>query len=136
MNTGDKTNVNREGKETLFRLIGTDGQIEFWGWENGYRLQNAHFPAGTTIIPEAFPISNHQLHLENMADRIKTGKVDYSIPESSLTALSICEGAYLSSKYRCQVTFPVDRFTPPPASDWEPGTPYSGHGGGRDGRKL
>lgn len=27
-------------------------------------------------------------------------------------------------------------FVPPGASDWDPGKPYSGAGGGRDGRKL
>jgi predicted dehydrogenase len=136
MNTGDHVHISREGTETLFRLIGTDGQIEFWGWENGYRLQNAQFPSGTTIVPEEFPITGHQFHLENMAEMIAQGTADYAIPESSLTALAICDGAYLSSKYHCQVTFPVDRFTPPSASDWEPGIPYAGHGGGRDGRKL
>jgi predicted dehydrogenase len=41
MNTGDYVHVNAEGKNTLFRIIGTQGQIEFWGWENGYRLLNA-----------------------------------------------------------------------------------------------
>ena len=136
MNTGDYVHINREGKATLFRLVGTDGQIEFWGWENGYRLQNAQFPTGTTIVPEALSTTGHQHHLENMADMIEQGRVDYSIPESSLTALQICEGAYLSSKYRCQVSFPVDHFLPPPSSDWEPGAPYAGSGGGRNGRKL
>ena len=70
-----------------------------------------------------------------MADMIDSGKADYTIPESSLLALEICEGAYLSSRHRCKVTFPVDRFTPPPSA-WDPGMPYSGQGGGRDGRKL
>jgi hypothetical protein len=31
MNTGDAVLVNREGKNTLFRIVGTAGQIEFWG---------------------------------------------------------------------------------------------------------
>jgi hypothetical protein len=136
MNTGDEVLVNREGKNTLFRLIGTAGQIEFWGWENGYHVLNAEFPAGKTIVPPLRPGSPHQRHLEGMADMIESGDVDYAVPESSLLALEICEGAYLSSRHRCKVTFPVDEFKPPAPADWDPGTPYGGQGGGRDGRKL
>ena len=62
--------------------------------------------------------------------------IDYSIPESSLSALEICEGAYVSNRGRCKVTFPVDEFVPPVEPDWDPGRPYGGTGGGRDGRKL
>ena len=137
MNTGDEVLVNREGKNTLFRLVGTAGQIEFWGWENAYRLLNAEYPRGETFAPTPLPGTPHQRHLEHMADMIDRGEPDYTVPESSLLALEICEGAYLSSRHRCKVTFPVDRFMPPDAtSAWDPGVPYSGQGGGRDGRKL
>ena len=136
MNTGDDVLVNREGKSTLFRLVGIAGQIEFWGWENAYRIQNAVFPEGQTFSPALLPGTAHQRHLERMADMIASGDVNYTIPESSLLALEICEGAYLSSRYRCKVTFPVDDFQPPAPSAWDPGMPYSGAGGGRDGRKL
>jgi hypothetical protein len=126
MNTGDEVNINREGKQLLFRLIGTDGQIEFWGWENGYNLLNAQFPETTLIMPEEFPVVAHQRYLEYLADMIEQGRLDYAIPESSLMALELCEGAYLSSRYRCRVTFPLDQFTPPAPSDWEPGQPFPG----------
>ena len=33
MNTGDDVKISREGKDTLFRLVGTGGIIEFWGWK-------------------------------------------------------------------------------------------------------
>jgi hypothetical protein len=135
MNTGDEINVNRAGKECLFRLIGTAGQIEFWGWEQGYWLQNAQFPMGTVILPEELPVTGHQRFLEALADMIAQNKTDYTIPESSLMALELCEGAYLSSRYGCQVSFPLDNFTPPVPSDWRPGVPYIGNGG-RDGRTL
>ena len=108
----------------------------FWGWENGYLLLNSQFPQGKLIVPEELPVSGHQYHLAQMAEMIERGTPDYRIPASSLLALEICEGAYLSSKHRCQVMFPVDSFVPPQAADWEPGQPYSGIGGGRDGRKL
>ena len=74
--------------------------------------------------------------MEAMAAMIKRRAPDYTIADSSLLALEICEGVYLSSRHRCRVTFPVDAFVPPAPSDWQPCQPYSGGGGGRDGRKL
>ena len=136
MNTGDDVVVNREGKSILFRLVGTAGIIEFWGWENGYTLLNEAFPAGQLIVPEELPTTGHRRHLENLAAMIDSGQAGYALPEGSLLALEICEGTYLSSKHGCRVTFPISEFTPPPVTDWEPGMPYSGQGGGRDGRKL
>ena len=136
MHTGDHVHFSRPEKATLFRLVGTAGQIEFWGWENGYRLQNVSHPAGETIIPDEFPVVGHQRHLEHLADMIASGDYDYSIPEGSLLALEVCEAAYLSSRHHCQVTFPLERFTPPVPTDWDPGRPYAGGGGGRDGRML
>lgn len=136
MHTGDHLHINRPRKETLFRLVGTAGQIEFWGWENGYRILNAHHPSGATIVPEEFPVTGHQRHLEALADMIASGNHDDSIPKGSLVALELCEGAYLSSRHHCQVTFPLESFVPPSPTDWEPGQPYGGTGGGRDGRKL
>ncbi|MCJ7736590.1 MAG: Gfo/Idh/MocA family oxidoreductase [Anaerolineae bacterium] len=136
MNTGDAVLVNREGKHTLFRLVGTEGQIEFWGWENAYHLLNRAFPEGKTFVPSPRSGTPHQHHLEAMAAMIDSGNIDYAIPDSSLLALEICEGAYLSSRHRCKVTFPVDEYEPPGPVDWDPGRPYSGQGGGRNGRQL
>ena len=136
MNTGDDVLINREDKPFLFRLVGTEGQIEFWGWEQAYRIQRVGSAEVETVTPEPAPVKGHQFHLENMAAMIDSGRPDYTIPDGSLLALEICEGAYVSSRHRCKVTFPVDRFEPPPEPDWDPGMPYSGTGGGRDGRKL
>ncbi|MBN1674748.1 MAG: Gfo/Idh/MocA family oxidoreductase [Kiritimatiellae bacterium] len=136
MNTGDDVPLNAEANGTLFRLVGTGGQIEFRGFEHGYRILNTERPAGEWVTPAEFDVTGHQRHLEQMADRIETGTPDYRIPESSLRALEICEGAYLSSRHRCKVTFPFDAFTVPAEPDWDPGRPYSGEGGGRDGRRL
>lgn len=138
MHTGDHVHISRPAKATFFRLVGTAGQIEFWGWENGYRIQNATHPAGATIIPDEFPVIGHQRHLEHLADMVASGVYDYGIPEGSLLALEVCEAAYLSSRHRCQVMFPLARFSPPVPTDtdWEPGQPYAGAGGGRDGRML
>lgn len=140
MNNGDDVLINQPGKNTLFRIVGTQGLFEFWGWENEYRIVNAEFPAGRTIVPAEAPTTRHQRHLERLAAMIDGAPLDYTIPESSLMALEICEAAYLSSRHRCKVTFPFNQFTPPqPATvlpEWQPGEPYIGTGGGRDGRKL
>jgi predicted dehydrogenase len=130
MHTGDDTHVNVPGKETVFRLLGTKGVIEFYGWENGYLLN------GEWTLPEEYPTTGHRRHLENMAAMIDRGTPDYAISESSLAALEICEAAYLSARHGCRVTFPFPEFVPPTRSEWDPGQPYSGTGGGRDGRKL
>ncbi|MES2463475.1 MAG: Gfo/Idh/MocA family oxidoreductase [Armatimonadota bacterium] len=137
MNTGDEVLVNEAGKVTLFRLVGTAGLIEFYGWENGYRIMNAEFPETSLQKPEEFPITGHHRHLENMADQAEQKRPDYSVAEASLLALEICEGAYLSSRHRARVTFPVDQWLPPQDdNDWQPGQPYNGVGGGRDGRQF
>lgn len=136
MNTGDEVLINREGKDTLFRIVGTKGLIEFWGWENGYYIMNEQFPSGAHVIPDEFPVIGHMRHLENMYRMVEGGKLDYTVAESSLMALEIVEASYLSSKYRCKVTFPFQSFSVPSQTDWNPGMPYEGHNGGRDGRKL
>ena len=136
LQTGDFIPINALGKKTLFRLVGTQGLIEFWGWENGYSILNAEHPAGRIMVPEEFAVFGHRRHLENLASQIRSGTPDYRLPQSSLTALEICEAAFMSWQHRCQVRFPLASFVPPPASDWQPGKPYSGAGGGRDGRRL
>jgi hypothetical protein len=136
MHTGDKVKVNREGKDTLFRLVGTAGQLEFWGWGRSYLLLNAAHPQGQTFTPEAAALRGHRFHLEKLADMIHGGRADYTLAENSQLALEICEGAYVSSRHGCKVTFPVDAFVPSPRPAWDPGQPYSGTGGGRDGRTL
>ena len=136
LQTGDCIQVNTPGKQILFRLIGTGGIIEFWAWEKGYSILNAQYPAGQIIVPDEFPVFGHRRHLENLAEQIRSGTPDYRLPDSSLTALEICEAAFLSWQHRCQVRFPLASFVLPPPSDWHPGKAYSGVGGGRDGRKL
>jgi len=127
--------TTREGKDTLFRLVGTAGLIEFWAWESAYLVVDAQNPGGQLVnVPPAG--KGHQEQLEVMARQMDEGSTNYDIPESSLAALELCEAAYLSSKHRCKVELPLAGFVPPAPDDWEPGKPYSGTGGGRDGRKL
>ena len=136
MHSGDTVRSNGRRNAVTFRIIGSAGQIEFWGWASDYHLINAKHPEGILLTPEEQTTSLHQRHLENLLPMIASGVSDYSIPESSLAALEICEAAYLSARHGVEIQFPFDRFEIPEPNDWEPGMPYLGRGGGRDGRKL
>lgn len=136
MHTGDYVNVTEEGKGTAFRLVGTDGIIEFYGWEGRYRVMSENHPRGRIVEIDPSPRSAHQRHLEALAEQMDKSEPDYAIARSSLQALEICEAAYLSARHGCAVTLPLEAFEVPERTDWDPGIPYSGSGGGRDGRNL
>jgi predicted dehydrogenase len=136
MHTGDEISVSEEGVGTLFRLVGSEGMVEFYGWDPRYRLLNGAHPAGQLVRVSDGPGSGHQRHLEHMVLQMDRGRPDYAVAESSLAALEVVEAAYLSCRHRCQVNLPLSSFMPPEPSDWAPGQPYSGRGGGRDGRTL
>ena len=99
MQTGDTIRSNGRREGVTFRIIGTAGQIEFWGWAPDYYLLNGRHPEGKWIAPEEEAIALHQRHLENLLPMIASGEPDYSLPESSLSALEICEAAYLSARH-------------------------------------
>jgi predicted dehydrogenase len=136
MHSGDTVRSNGRRNAATFRIIGAAGQIEFWGWAPDYHLINVKYPEGILLTPEEQTTSLHQRHLDNLLPMIASGVSDYSIPESSLAALEICEAAYLSARHGVEIRFPFDRFEIPGPNDWEPGMPYLGRGGGRDGRQL
>jgi predicted dehydrogenase len=136
MNTGDYVKVSEEGKGVVFRLIGTAGQIEFYAWEPRYKLLNQDHPQGQLIEVDPGSQSAHQRYLEFLAEQIDEHEADYTLPESSLQALELCEAAYLSNQYHCLVKLPLTDFIPPLPNNWQPGQPYSGEGGGRNGRQL
>ena len=137
MQTGDYVDVAKKGAGTLMRFVGSKGQIEFWPWNEGYHLQNPTYPQGSFLQPSSTEgRSGHQVHLEHLAAQVESGSPSYEIAEASLAALAICEAAYMSSRHCCKVTLPLAQFNPPPPVDWNPGSPYSGQGGGRDGRHL
>ena len=137
MNTGDYVTISEPDENTLFRLIGSRGTIDFYGWAPRYRLLNADHPHGRLFEVQPGADTNHQRHLDNLAAEMDRAQPDYTVAEGSLAALEICEAAYLSARRGgLPVTLPLDTFVPPPAVDWQPGLPYSGQGGGRDGRRL
>jgi predicted dehydrogenase len=136
MHTGDTIKVNADGRQFCFRIIGTLGMIEFWAWAPGYRIVNAANPQGKTIEPDEGQKPAHQLHLENLAKMMDAGITDYAVPESSLIALELVEGAYRSAREGRALKLPLSENGTAIAIDWDPGMSYSGSGGGRDGRQF
>lgn len=136
MHTGDQVQVNHRDAGTVFRLLGTKGDIEFYAWKSCYRIRNADHPRGELVEVSPLPGTAHQRHLERLAQQMDRGHPDYTIAEGSLAALELCEAAYVSARHGCMVSLPLANFAAPEQNDWDPGRPYAGTGGGRDGRKL
>ncbi|MBN9186519.1 Gfo/Idh/MocA family protein [Microbacterium sp.] len=135
MHTGDYVSMSRTGLAGLFRIIGDDGFIEFGAYEPYYTLVTPGHDRERVDV-EQFAVSGHQRHLEFLAAQIADGTRDYSIPDSSLQALEIVEAAYESARAHGTVVLPIDGEQPERPTDWNPGAPYSGVGGGRNGREL
>lgn len=136
LHTGDETRNNDPGHAFVFRLIGAAGRVDFYGWEHGYRIWNAHHPAGRWVEPAEMPVTGHRRHLEALADQIAAGTRDTQVADASLAALELCEGAYRSARHGGLVRLPLGDETPSAGGDWDPGRPYAGTGGGRDGRQF
>jgi predicted dehydrogenase len=136
LHSGDHVRMSRADRATLFRIVGTDGLIEFWGWDTGYRIISPRHISTEPVQVTELDVLPHQYHLEALATQIDEGIPDYSVARSSLRALEVCEAAYVSSRERCAVRLPLADFRPPEPQVWDPGVPYSGVGGGRDGRRL
>lgn len=136
-NTGDFVVCSDPGKDTFFRLVGDRGQIEFYGWEAGYRLVNRDHPDGTEVEAEPLAAPGHQGHLEALAAQIDHGTPDYRVAETSLEALRIIEAAYASDRSGRRIEYPFDpEASLPPPPQWEPGEPHRPEMGGRDGKLL
>lgn len=135
MHTGDYIPIAEPGQGILFRLVGSRGLLEFFGWKPAYRLVNAQHPQGVDVAVNVGPQSNHQRYLEQLAEAMDSGVWDYAPAERSLQALELCEAAYLAARHGCAVQLPLAQFVPPEQAGWQPGLPYAG-GGGRDGRRL
>ena len=134
-NTGDNLkNLDEVG--IVWHIYGSRETIKFWAFSPAYEIFNADHLTGKRVDIQTDAPAGHQRHLENMAAQIEAGSHDYSVAESSLMALEICDATYVSNRNRCQVTLPLSGFSPPRLSDWDAGVEYSGAGGGRDGRNL
>lgn len=133
LETGDHVPIAHDDTACLMRFVGDDGHIEYAAWDNHYTLGRQ----GRTVVDgEVGTVTGHRRHLEHLADLIDTGTLDRFVPETSLRALEIVESAYLSARTGAAVNLPLSSFVPPSPTDWDPGVPYSGVGGGLNGREL
>lgn len=135
LHTGDQVPLAQEGAACLMRIVGDRGYIEYGAWLDHYRVVAPGRPDRSVEVPPS-EVSGHRRHLEHLADLIETRTVDYEVADTSLLALEIIEAAYLSNRVRASVTLPLSSFAAAGPPDWDPGSPYSGRGGGRDGRQL
>jgi predicted dehydrogenase len=136
LNSGDHIPTGVPGKGMVFTIVGTLGSIEFYAWADSYRIFNSAHPAGTLYTEPNQGISGHQRLYDKLASQIDAAAPDYTNPQNALAALEIVQAAYLSNQKRALITLPDFTFGPDNSSTWNPGAPYSGTGGGRDGRKL
>jgi predicted dehydrogenase len=137
LNSGDDVLINKTGRGHLIRIVGTKGMIEFNKADSHYTLLNAQHPQGDQIAATPRDLVGHQYFLKLLSDMIARKENDYTIADSSLMALELVEASYRSNRHHCKVTFPFDEIEPSTiveAQDWDPGKPYSGVGGGRNGK--
>ncbi|MCI0157768.1 Gfo/Idh/MocA family oxidoreductase [Leifsonia shinshuensis] len=136
LETGDHIEMARMDTVALMRIVGDRGFIEYGAYERAYTLVTPDRDREVVTLDE-FAVSGHQRHLEHLAAQIEAGTTDYAIPDSSLRALEAVEAAYLSHRARSTVRLPLaDHGAGTPWAGWDPGAPYSGTGGGRNGREL
>jgi len=134
LETGDHVPIAHDDTACLMRFVGDEGHIEYAAWENHYIRVGRN---GRCVVDgEEGTVTGHRRHLEHLADLIGTGTLDWSVPETSVRALEIVESAYLSARIGASVNLPLSSFIAPVRTAWDPGVPYSGVGGGRNGREL
>lgn len=135
LNTGDHVAMSRDDTVCLMRIVGANGYIEFGAYESYYIVVG---PGSNRVRVdvEPFAVSGHQRHLEHLADQIESGNRDYGVPDTSLQALEVVDAAYQSARLGKAVILPIGGEQPADGDNWDPGRPYSGVGGGRNGREL
>jgi predicted dehydrogenase len=136
LQTGDELRLARPDTECVMRIVCTDGFIEYGAWDDHYTLVSAGAPR-QEVTPEPLAVSGHRYHLDHLAELIANGERDERIPLASLAALEVVDAAYLSHRIRSLVRLPLNEpETARSENGWDPGRPYAGVGGGRDGSTL
>ena len=100
LHSGNKTkpssNVlsDEDQQGALFRITGTNGEIEFSAWAGSYWIKTGE--SDGELVKRALPggSSYHQLFLEQLAQNVAAGRPDYGSAELSLAALRLIELAY------------------------------------------
>ncbi|MCK1571208.1 Gfo/Idh/MocA family oxidoreductase [Bradyrhizobium sp. 174] len=135
VNTGDDISMSRKGACIFMRITGQNGFIEFDTFKDSYTVV-ASGQDRVEVSVEPFATKPNQRHLEHLADQIESGERDYLIPDQSLSALEVVEAAYQSRRYSKLVSLPLTPETLSSPPKWDPGAPYDGKAGGRDGRQF
>ena len=138
MHTGDETLVHSDFESLSYRIVGSDGIVE-WGLGgphgDSYFIQGRRHPTRERITP-GYQRSKLE-YLEALARQIADDQPDYGNIEASLYALQLVCGAYLSSRYQQKICIPWNAEEVARLERDEPfwaGIPYEGRGGGRDGK--
>ncbi|MCK4401276.1 Gfo/Idh/MocA family oxidoreductase [bacterium] len=139
-NIGDEVDVAGSFDDLSYRIIGTEGIIE-WGnggeFAKGYFIQNKEYPVREYV--KATSKGNKTDYLDILADEIENGRPDYRNIDASMTALELVEASYLSSKYGQKILFPWNKGKIAKLKtddEFWPGIPYDGKGGMRDGKTF
>ena len=142
LHTGDELALSAPAAGALIRIVGSEGLIELWGWEPRYRIVSSRCAAGAATTVEVAPgPQGHALYLHRLADQIAAGAPEWGQVERSLAALELCDAAYTSAREQRAVSLRGGNRLGAPGGgeaspqDWDPGSPYTGIGGGRDGRR-
>ncbi len=138
LHTGDEVLVNSDFSSMSYRMIGSDGVVE-WGLGRGignsYRIQNRENPEPRPVTPD---YNQDKLkYLTVLAEQIRSGKPDYANIDASLSALELVCAAYIAGEKQVKIEFPWDDARVAALKkdeEYWPGKPYPGTGGGRDGK--
>ena len=84
-----------EQRGAIFRVRGSDGDIEFSAWAGSYWISTPGNSGGELVhcAGENDP-GYHRIFLDRLARQVSTSKTDYRVAELSLGALRIIEKAY------------------------------------------
>ena len=138
LHTGDEVSLSAPAAGALIRIVGSEGLLELPGWEPRYRIVSAGH-AGVVQFEAGPP--PHAVYLDRLADQIAAGAPQWEQVERSLAALELCDAAYTSAREQRAVNLRGGNRLRAPGpgaaapGDWDPGRPYAGTGGGRDGRR-
>lgn len=84
-----------EQRGAIFRIHGSDGELEFSAWAGSYWIRSAGIRDGELIhCAGASGPSYHQVFLEQLARQVSTSSTDYRVADLSLAALRIIEKSY------------------------------------------
>lgn len=136
MTSGDDIALPSGTEFATIAVFGPKGTIDFRPFQAGFNVIVDGRPRERLDPAKPAP-AGHRAHLEQLAWFVTHGQTGDRGVDRSVAALEICEAAYHSNRTRSTVCPPVTDLSGTIVSQqWDPGSPYSGEGGGRDGRNV